>query len=438
MAGAKGETCMAINSWVHRTSLAGAAVLALLAGGCSDDPTATGQGDAAAFLLSRSVSYQSVGGHFQLTAAVVDAQHTRLNQRVEVTSTAANVLRVDSTVYLRELAETRVFVTAVGFDTTGAARLVYRVGTLQDTTTVITLPAGLRATAADRLNSGESTTIQVQGLDVDGQPFGAVPFRVSNAGTAAIVSVTPAGAITAKAPGTTEIEVTGPGGQVKATVTVTVVPGNFQGTANPAAPVGGDALVLTAGTGQAPFDADTKVTVGGFPAYVLSRTATQINTVMPYGTPAGTVELLITGIGPDQIALAAPLTVPRQVNDDIYEPNNVWDGDDPTPMTMPLRLVGSVSGDDIDDFFIVTLSQATTVSMMLEWDTRVNEDLDLIVRDVVNNRWMCDFNTATAGIPERGDCELPAGTYWFWVNNYEAEAGGSPALTNYFLTVAPK
>jgi len=79
--------------------------------GCEEDPTEANRGVPEVILVSRSFTNQYVGIPFELSAALIDRQYTRLPVEIAVTSSNPSVVRVDSTVYFAELRETRVYAT---------------------------------------------------------------------------------------------------------------------------------------------------------------------------------------------------------------------------------------------------------------------------------------------------------------------------------------
>ena len=90
------------------------AVLAcLVVGGgisaCSEDPTATGSGEPEAIVTTRSLTNQTVGTEFSITAYTLDKNAQRMSGQLSAQTNGAG-LTLDSTVYVHELLETRFFV----------------------------------------------------------------------------------------------------------------------------------------------------------------------------------------------------------------------------------------------------------------------------------------------------------------------------------------
>lgn len=415
---------MNVRTFVRALSAATVAVLPLfLALACSEDPTEAGTGEPAALLLSRETTFQSVGGSFNITVRVTDNKGTRLATPVSATSTDGSVVRVDSIVTVAELTETRVFLTSLVFDTIGTG-VVFTAADLEETLTVVGLPATLAVTPIeDTLLSGDSAVITVEGLDVNGTSFGPVPFEITDIGDESIVEATPSGsAVSGKAPGVTIVEVTGPGGALTATSRFTVVPAPFQGSFVPTSGAWGDTLTITAAPGPA-FDGDTDVTFDGFAPYPISASATEIVVIAPAGITDA--EIIIVGVGPDQLAFVDTFVVADPNPMDGNEPNNGGGGggltlSNPSESTLailPFDQIISLGTADLDDVFEVIFAVETTVDFVLDW-AHADSDLDLLFYDGAGDL-IFDFGCASAAVPEVCSSTFAAGTYYIDVNAFD-------------------
>ena len=90
------------------------AVLACLvvAGGlaaCSEDPTASGSGEPEAIVTTRSLTNQTVGTPFSITAYTLDKNAQRMAGELAAQPNSGS-LTIDSIIYVHELLETRIFI----------------------------------------------------------------------------------------------------------------------------------------------------------------------------------------------------------------------------------------------------------------------------------------------------------------------------------------
>lgn len=407
-------------------ALCGGAVAALplvLALACSEDPTEAGTGEPAALVLSRQTTFQSVAASFNVSVRVTDDKGTRLDVPISAVSGNEDIIKVDSTVFVRELTETRVFLRSVDFDPIGTD-VVFTAASLEATLTVISLPASLAITPiADTVLSGDSAVISVDGVDANGMNFGPVPFEITDISDETIVEATPSGAaVTAKAPGVTIVTVTGPGGELTATSRFTVVPAPFQGAFTPTSGAWGDTVTITAAPGPA-FDSDTDVSFDGFAPYPISSSASEIVVIAPAGITVA--EMVLVGVGPDQLAFVDTLVVTDPNPMDGNEPNNGGGGgdvvlsepDSSTIAILPFDQIISLGLDDRDDVFQVVFAVETTVDFVLDW-AHTDTDLDLLFYDG-NGSLIFDFGCASAAVPESCSATFAPGTYHMDVNAFD-------------------
>ena len=110
------------------------APLALTVAACSDDPTSEGVGDAFAIVTNKSATTIAVGGTFTVVAQVVDRAGTPLPMAVTVTSVNTTSVANDSTRFVPELQETRIYARAL--KAAANAPLILTAGALTDTVKV--------------------------------------------------------------------------------------------------------------------------------------------------------------------------------------------------------------------------------------------------------------------------------------------------------------
>jgi hypothetical protein len=410
--------------------------VALALSACSDDPTSSGTGDANYIELSRTTTFQEAGRQFSISAFVRDERGNRLAQEIGATSSSAGI-RVDSTVFEAATSETRLWITPLALDTT--SYVVVTAGTLVDTLFVKSLPASLAINFANTIGSGATATPTVNALNSTGGVIATnVPYKVTSSDTTKLF-VNPDGSITARGTGLATLTFTGPGGKITGTKDVTVVAGSFEGTVTPEGPAQGGTIVTITAPAGVTFDSDTKVVIGAATNFqmLISRDSTTLRALIPFGTPVGETNVSITNVGSQQLAFATSFEVTALATNEISEPANNSPSTAPT-VTFPVDLVGLVSGDDQDDLYKITFAAPTLVSIKLEWDSSLNHDLDFLLLNSSGGYSTSACWAATSAIPETKNCTFPAGTFYLYVNNYEAYAGGTGVPVTYRLRVTPQ
>jgi len=199
------------------------------------------------------------------------------------------------------------------------------------------------------------------------------------------------------------------------------------------APVNGfvGTVVQITGTGLVATGFDTDVTVDGAavdPIFIISATDTQIDAFMPdVGDANDQVE-----IGAAVGGVPTPTTITyTQLGDGAADEPANDDPSTPTVIPIPSDLVGSFEGNDVDDFYLVTLAADGTFTVDLDWDDH-SVDLDILIDDEgLPFAFPCGFDGATGAAPEQHVCTVPAGNYLVWINNYSGPA--SP--TSYRLEI---
>lgn len=116
-------------------ALLAVAVLGLAA--CSEDPTEAGDGDPEAIITTRTTRTEARNTSFSVTGFAVDANLKRIPGALTAVSAGAAV-RVDSAKYIRELAETRVFMTALSVSAAGTIVTLSGHGLTKDVTVIVT------------------------------------------------------------------------------------------------------------------------------------------------------------------------------------------------------------------------------------------------------------------------------------------------------------
>jgi hypothetical protein len=141
---------MRIGNYVRLLSLVAATAVAFTA--CSDDPTDEGAGDAFAIVTNKSITTLAAGASFTVTAQVVDRAGTPLPIQVTVSSAKADVVANDSTRYVAELQETRIYGRTLKVD--ASAPLILTAGALTDTVEVKVLSGPFPGTVATAQAAG--------------------------------------------------------------------------------------------------------------------------------------------------------------------------------------------------------------------------------------------------------------------------------------------
>jgi hypothetical protein len=135
---------MRIGNYVRLLSLVAATAVAFTA--CSDDPTDEGAGDAFAIVTNKSITTLGANESFTVTAQVVDRAGTPLPIQVTVSSAKTDVVANDSTRYVAELQETRIYGRTLKVD--ASAPLILTAGALTDTVEVKVLSGPFPGTVA--------------------------------------------------------------------------------------------------------------------------------------------------------------------------------------------------------------------------------------------------------------------------------------------------
>jgi hypothetical protein len=428
------------------------ALLAVAAGACGDAPVDVAQNDPDRLVTNPSFVVIEAGETRLVQAYLVNALGNPVAGDVDFEACNA-AISVEQDPDQTDLEPGNNFL--ITGNTLGSSCVNVSGSGEEATVNVRVIPADLSLTLADTLLSGSGTTAGVLFLDAAGAA--ATGFDLDEVSFSSldedIVSVDPAtGDVVAKAPGTVGIVVTlddGLGAARADTVNVTVIPGDFAGTVTPASGTSGTLITVDFAGSDPEFDETSSITIqAGFTTYevdagmfLISSSGTQVVTNVPFGAPAGDATVILSGLGPDEVALAQTFTVTAQANDDAFGDNDWYFNDEaPVAITVPADILGAINGGagEINDAFAFTVPVGgATYDIVLDWDAENGSgDLDVIVyNNTLGGFSACTNTLATGDHPETGTCTLTGGMeYIFNINDYEE----SPALTNYRLTITPQ
>jgi hypothetical protein len=405
----------------------GATVVAAFVG-CAENPTKallTGVDR-----VQTSVAYTEilVGDSVQVSARSLDEQGNTLVLFPAMTSDVTSVVTLTpDTIQTGNPAPIAfVFAKAVGF---GTATITATEGGQTATIGIQTWPAKVNVTAApDTMGSGETSLLTAEAVDQLGQPVTgptAVVYTWSSDDPSVVAVDSATGDATAGAPGIAVLDVAVQGG-ASTSAPITVVPGTFGGTLSATTGNPGETIDITRAAAGPIFDADTEVFFGGAfgtQAFVDSFTDDVLTVVIPATTGvAGTVEILLTNMGPGQLAQLADFTATATL-DDATEPTS---GDPATGFLINANgsyystLHGGCtdggptdpSADCVDWFRIENTGGATaTVTINVNWLTPA--DVDLEVYDAALGYTDASYFSQ----PEEVTVDIPAGETWYiWHN----------------------
>ncbi|HEX6694109.1 MAG TPA: hypothetical protein VF035_05310 [Longimicrobiales bacterium] len=397
-----------------RTVLGLTMVLGALAA-CDDNPMKEGRDEGEYFFTNPSFSTIVAGDSVQVVAQVRNRYLAPTGDGVTATPCDADITVTADTTRTQFEAPERFWVFAHNL---GPSCLVVSGGGVTDTVDFLIGPAAITVNAASPLGSGESAPITVsfqdtEGNDVTGYTIEDVTLSSSAAATVFVDNA--AATMTGRAPGTANVIATLNAGHGQATTgstPVTVVAGAFTGTFSPATLRWGTLLTLNAGA--IPFDADTRVTIGGVEAFIVpGRTTAMIQAVVP-GVPGPTTTVVLSNLGADQVASVfnAPITA-----SEANEPDALAT---PNPITRGTPVYGVVSEDDAHDYWQFTLAASTSITFNLNWNgTAAQGDIDISIWNSTGGHF--GIGCATGNKPENCTATIPAGTWTLDVEWYAAD-----------------
>jgi len=377
--------------------------------GCAKDPTAALRDGVGAVVTSVNYLEMLVGDSVLVIAETKDNQGVTTVDLPTIASQTPSIVSV-ALADLPPLAQRRFYITALAF---GEGAITATSGGKSATITVQTLPTAVEISGApDTLGSGASVQLTAVPLDVTGNTITMddTLFTWSASPTSA-VAVDAAGLATGQAPGTATITVSGPGG-VAGTATVVVAAGTFAGTLSAASETPGMLVTATKAAAGPDFDADSKASLDGAPAWVDAFTGSTLTFAVPAtgSTVAGT--LTLSDMGPNQLAQNTGFTATSAV--DVWSPGNISDDCSAPASPVDYNTEKSASGwlyfshigasqggrgcmngsSGFDHYFTYTTGgSAETVEVRTEWKLSGDNDLYVCTADLSD----CDIATGFSG-----------------------------------------
>ena len=209
-------------------------------------------------------------------------------------------------------------------------------------------------------------------------------------------------------------------------VSIEVVPGTLTGTLSAATGVVGAAATVTDAAGL--FLATTVGTfdllnpAGTAPA-AFPTSATQFSFTIPPNLTVGDHSLVVSGIGPDNLAQAVTFTVTAGADADLWE-SDVFGLASP-PIVQSGRYFTSIDPVDIDDFFLFDNSAGTAdmdVDIMMDWTVGA-VDVDIVFFDATTGGFTACGGGCSGAKPEHAVVTIPAGSAWVLDVNFYAGPG---------------
>jgi hypothetical protein len=302
-----------------------------------------------------------------------------------------------------------------------------------DTTTFGAVSAGgtatlellvLDAAGNQNTNIGEITSAAVNTSDAGVATVAATVVDTADEGTRREIFVT----VTGVAAGTADITgsvTTSEGVFAFAATPVTVLDPQVTSTVLASA-AGGTVTILGSGFTAAGFTTDVLLDgekLGNFTVDSDGQITAQMGT---FGTAGALdVEVSVGGV------LSNAATWTQAADFDELEAVNDAPGTAPA-IAAPFEFAGAFEGaPEEDDFFVFTLSKSATIVIDLDWSPA--KDLDILVTTGGFSGFVCT-NGATGARPERATCALNAGTYYLWLNDFDADANGNTTPVTYTVT----
>ncbi|HKI93711.1 MAG TPA: hypothetical protein VJ992_00315 [Gemmatimonadales bacterium] len=391
----------------HLFGFVGLSLAVALAAGCKSNPQDPIQAVPVAIKVTSSYLVLDVGDSVRVDAQVVDAQGTPLTTLPDASSNDPGVVSL-STIDPYPVPETSFWAKAESF---GAGSITITSGSLSATINVRTVPHSAKVGGlADTVASGNTLQLYPIGLDVNGDSIAVPPDSFTwSTSDASIVDVDSVGMITTKAPGNAVITVTPPGGKSPGLAPVTVVPGTFAGAFSSASAAFGDTLVITPAAAL-PFDGDEMVTVDGNNAWILGQSADSIAIVVPNVSAVGAQDVVITRIGPDQVAQKKSLNVTAK-----YTDNGAGTAPDRTAGPFPMSFYISLGADaGTDDFSKFAPAADLPLTVTAQWQPvgSAVDDVDILWCNADCSAYVGNFDGATSNNPEQSSVTVPAAATW--------------------------
>jgi hypothetical protein len=419
-------------------ALLGAGVAGALLWSCTEDPTATLKGGLDHLALEYGYREVIIADSVRTFAVETDAGGTVLPPTATVTSCNAAIATVIPTSDA-PLLRRAFYVKGIAF---GSTCIVASAGNLRDTMRVSTFPSSIVVSGGpDTLLSGSTGTYGYTYRDARQTALAGLPQPSfsSNDTLRGKPQATPLGSVLALSPGVFTLTVTGAGsptGGITGTKIILVEPGPFLGGVSPTSGDPGDTVSLTNAVGGPGFDANTEAFFRGVRTFTFGVTPNAMQVVVPGVGTAGSVDLLMTQMGPANLAQRAPFTSNTASFADPY------DGVNDDPLTAPpigngdffIVVSGACvdgaggPGTDCDDFFTLTnaLARPDTITVRLDWFTAA--DVDILYLNAAGTGFVGNFAGATGANPEVSTVVIPASTTWRLLLNLWAPGGASSSV----------
>jgi hypothetical protein len=290
------------------------------------------------------------------------------------------------------------------------------------------------------LDAGATEFVTVQLVDGQGNQL-AADFSVQNVGTGITVVEDPTfiptsdGSqlqtrsrfiVTGVAPVSTSFEVVS--GGATASVPVRVTPTGATVTLSNPAPAANEPLVVTLPAGYK-FGASPNVNVAGDPGIVLAAAAdsTSITVLLPPGTTGPlTVDSVQVDFLPG-VNLSLPTTETVTVGPAVPLPGTTSTATAPALAIPPPGGITAVFDApdftaSVDHFYRLDVAEDGDYTVTTDWD--IGSDIDQILCPNAACSG-ADGAAATGNHPESATYTLTAGTYYVWLNDFGADAGGA-------------
>jgi hypothetical protein len=418
-------------------TLLGVAVAVGTLAGCSNDPLTKDADEAVFFFTNPStatIAADTVG--IPVTARVMNRYNAPTGDAVTATPCDSKLTVAKDPLRTELESPERFIVKGVA---AGASCIVVTGGGITDTVDVLVGPNSVSISAPADLGSGETAPVTIAALNGVGQPlagFATSDLRVTSSNSAVVFVDTTTNTLQGRAPGTATITVTnraGTGAIKTATATVTVSAGTFTGTVSPSDISKGQMVTLTAGA--IAFDADTKVTIAGVDQSILSNTPTTITFVLPLSTIGNPTELVVSNLGPDQVASKKAITVNNTNYIATHGATDDVAGDDSfataRTLSIPGVAYGTVTPTDHDDYFKIVPSATGTYDLKLDWPGTADVDV-LLVNS--SGAFVGSQSCASSNQPEScTTASLTAGTTYYVVVEFYDGPAATPQP--YVLTI---
>jgi hypothetical protein len=175
------------------------------------------------------------------------------------------------------------------------------------------------------------------------------------------------------------------------------------------------------------FTEDVAADLAGATATVLSRTPTELALLLPFSAE-GALEYSLEGFGPNaDITVAGSVVVSGAPINEAGEPND--SRATATPAQFNTDIFGSLSDSDVDDYYVITVTEAGDFEIDLDWND--DSDVDFLVRNAAGA--FVNTSGATSAHPEHVALTLQPGTYYVQVNMYLRD--GELDATTYTLHI---